>query len=165
MPRNLRSVAILFGVLTLILVIFLVVGNLAREDQVPVTGDPDADVMGEIFVSADVHDSGCPVEASTRFLTNQPIYAGFEQNRVPAGSTIQARLTHNGSTIAESEQVTAAEGDQGGCIYFTFQPEQAGGFPPGDYIAEMYVDGQLADQIQFTVDAAAPDEFEPDIEN
>jgi hypothetical protein len=164
MPASFRSVAILFGVLALILVIFLVVGNLAREEQVPVTG-PDTDAPGQIFVSGDIFEDGCPVEASTRFITDMPIYAGFEQNQVPGGSTIQARLVQNGSLVAESEQVTADEADRGGCVFFEFTPEQAGGFPPGDYIAEMLVDDQLADQVQFTVDAAAPDAFEPDIEN
>jgi hypothetical protein len=159
MTRNVRSIAIVFGVLALVLAIFLVVGSLAGNQEVPVTGDGDA--PGRIFVSSQVLDNGCPVEASVRFITNQPVYAGFEDSEVPSGSVVQARITQGGQLIAQSEEVTADENLQGRCVTFTFPPDAAQGFPPGDYTAELLVDGQLADQVQFTVDAGAPDEFTP----
>jgi hypothetical protein len=164
MTRNFRNIALVFGVLVLILAIFLVVGSLAGEQEVPVTGDR-GEAPGRLFVSSQVLDNGCPVEGSTRFITNQPVYTGFAETEVPSGSVIQTRITQAGELIAQSEEVTVDENMQGSCVTFTFPPDSAQGFPAGDYVAEMYVDGQLADQVQFTIDAGLPDEFEPNLEN
>lgn len=106
--------------------------------------------LGELFVSDQVDSQGCPVGQSGQFVSNQPIYAGLERTSIPSGTEIFMRLYRDGQPVEDSPPITA-ERDMNTCVGFEFRPSAGEGFAPGNYSAELIVNGSNAGQVAFDV--------------
>lgn len=107
--------------------------------------------LGRAFAASQVSQDGCPVETTTRFESGDTIYVGFDESEIPRGTTIFARLSREGRAIEDAEEITADQ-DIRSCVWFEFQPGlSSGGFDPGQYSAELFINGNAADRVDFTV--------------
>ena len=84
---------------------------------------------------------------TTRFKPDDTIYASVLTDRT-GSSTIRARWSYNGQMVSETEKRASYKGN--GVTEFHFQ--SAGGFPPGDYKVDIFVDGQPVVSRDFRVE-------------
>jgi hypothetical protein len=84
---------------------------------------------------------------TTRFKPDDTIYASVLTDRT-GSSTIRARWSYNGQMVSETEKRVSYKGDAATEFHF----QSAGGFPPGDYKVEIFVDGQPAVSRDFRVE-------------
>lgn len=125
-------------------------GNLfGGGNQIPQTGANQGQ-LGDMFVAEAVDQGGCPVGETNRLAANQPIYVGVERSQIPAGTTMFARLNYEGEPVEDAPQITADQAMQT-CVWFEFQPVGQA-FEPGNYSAEIFVNGNRAGEVRFAVD-------------
>lgn len=107
--------------------------------------------IGPFYSTAEVDQNGCPERALAYFRPEDAIYISTETSRIPAGTEIFVRLVFAGNPIEDTAPLVADE-DLTTCVWFVFEPAQAGGFAPGDYQAEVYVNGERFETVRFTVE-------------
>lgn len=120
-------------------------------NQIPQTGGNQGQ-LGDMFVAESVDQGGCPVGETNRLAANQPIYVGVERSQIPSGTQMFARLYYEGEPVEDAPQITADQSMQT-CVWFEFQPVGQA-FEPGNYSAEIFVNGNRADAVSFAVDNA-----------
>jgi hypothetical protein len=107
-------------------------------------------LQSRVFVSDQVDSQGCPTGGASTFDNDRPIYAGLERTNIPAGTEIFARLLRDGQPLEDAKPVTADE-DMNTCVWFEFSPSSGSSFEPGQYSAEIIVNGNRAGQVAFNV--------------
>jgi hypothetical protein len=135
-------------------------GVFGRIGNLPVTGGLNQPgntnqgaFIGEAFSVSELDNQGCPVGAgnTTRYYSDDPIYVGFERSQIPAGTSVFARLLREGQGVEDSPEIVA-DRPMNTCVWFEFSPSvRSGGFEPGSYQTELFVNGNLIDQVQFEV--------------
>jgi hypothetical protein len=117
--------------------------------DVPVTGNEGGN-LGRMYTASQVDSEGCPVQRTTRFSAGEPIYIGVERSRIPSGATMFVRLYYQNRVIEDAPQIQA-DRDMDTCVWFLFEPSGLSAFEPGNYEAELIVNGNVADSITFQV--------------
>lgn len=84
---------------------------------------------------------------TTRFKPGDTIYASVLTDRT-GSSTILARWSYTGRVVSETQKRVSYKGDAATEFHF----QSAGGFPPGDYKVEIFVDGQSVASRDFRVE-------------
>ena len=84
---------------------------------------------------------------TTAFKRNDTVYVSVLTTDTGAG-TIGARWTYGGRVIDEPKKKVSYQGSAA----TEFHLQSAGGFPPGDYKVEIFVDGAPAGSRSFRVD-------------
>ncbi len=112
---------------------------------------PQTTFTGTVTSSArDAQD--CPLNASATFdTTTDTIYVITRVNVLPAGSTVGARWTANGTLFYDD--VTCWTPDQDWyniCAYCSIVPD-GGAFETGNWSVDMTLDGQQLSTVQFVV--------------
>lgn len=121
----------------------------SSSQNIPQTGDFVSGELGSMYTARRVDSTGCPDEVTSSFSANEPIYAGLTESDIPANTAVFARLLYEGQPIEDTQEIVADRDLQNTCIWFAFQPN--GGFDRGSYTVEMYVNGNLVDQVQVSV--------------
>lgn len=88
---------------------------------------------------------------TTRFKPSDTIYVTVLTNGSGSG-TIKARWTYAGRVISEPEQRVRYQGPAA----TEFHLEKSGGFPPGDYSVELFLDGVSVGSRAFRVETGNP---------
>lgn len=106
--------------------------------------------LGQMYSAVQIDQNGCPVDATNQFYTNETIFVGLEQSQIPQGTDMFVRLSHEGQPVEDAPPIQA-DRDIQSCVWFEFQPGGVAGFEPGDYEAELVVNGSRVDTIAFEV--------------
>lgn len=85
---------------------------------------------------------------TTRFKPDDTIYASVLTDRT-GSSTIRARWSYAGRVVSETEKRVSYRGEAATEFHF----QSAGGFPPGDYKVDIFVDGQPVASRDFRVES------------
>ena len=105
--------------------------------------------LGTLYTSTAVDSNGCPVDDTYEFYRDESVYVSTTESYIPAGTEIFARLIHEGQPVEDTSPIYADQ-DMQTCVWFVFEGDQ-GGLQPGDYNAEIYVNGSFADSKDFSV--------------
>jgi hypothetical protein len=105
--------------------------------------------LGRMYAALEIDQDGCPLQTTDQFYSGETIYAGAEESFIPRGTTVFMRLYYEGEPIEDTDEIQADQ-DLNTCIWFEFTPGPAG-FEPGQYQAELIVNGNRADAINFEV--------------
>ncbi|MCC6615887.1 MAG: hypothetical protein IT320_20625 [Anaerolineae bacterium] len=105
--------------------------------------------LGQIVTAQSVDRDGCPGEVTSRFAPTDSIYVVARETDIPQGTGVFARLYFNNEGIEDTDEITADTDLPATCINFVF--EHDGGFEPGNYEAEFFVNGNPAGSVSFTV--------------
>ena len=84
---------------------------------------------------------------TTRFKSDDTIYASVLTDRT-GSSTILARWSYSGHVVSETQKRVSYKGDAATEFHF----QSSGGFPPGDYKVEIFVDSQPVASRDFRVE-------------
>jgi hypothetical protein len=106
--------------------------------------------LGTLVAAANVDRDGCPVNTVQNFRPNDNIYVVAPNSAVPAGTSIFVRLYHDGQVLEDAPEIRADQNYNNTCINFVFE-SVAGGFAPGLYEAEFFVNGNAYDTVRFEV--------------
>jgi hypothetical protein len=129
---------------------FVVTDQYAGGGEVlPATGGTGAE-LGPAFTATGVDSNGCPLDQVYEFFPDEPVYVGFGQSYIPAGTEMFARLIHEGQVIEDSQPIYA-DREMETCVWFEFQAGQFSELQQGDYEAEIYINGDLAEAVRFSV--------------
>jgi hypothetical protein len=150
-----------------ILIILLVVGVifiLTRPNQTNAPAEPTATTvppvaqqdpitaggveLGELVASTAIDRDSCPTEPTSRFDSDDTIYIATEESFIPAGTTAFVRLYRGNETLEDADEISA-ESDMTTCVFFVFENDE--GFEDGDYEAELFINGNSAGSVSFTV--------------
>lgn len=139
------------GLLIVAAIAFVIFRACAPRGQsgIPETGAQEGS-LGRAFTAAQVDQNGCPVETTTQFGSSQPVIVGFTESEIPAGTSMFARLSYEGRPVEDTQEITA-DRDMTTCVWFEFRPSAGSGFDPGEYTAELFVNGNRADQVRLSV--------------
>lgn len=135
-------------------------GNLFGGGNIPSTGSDnplpreDQGQLGQMYTAVNVDANGCPVETTSQFYRDETIFVGVDESEIPQGTSMFVRLLHEGQPVEDAPEIQA-DRDMRSCVWFEFQPDTAGGFDPGSYEGELYVNRQLVDSIRFEVSDSA----------
>ena len=163
--KNLKINPLIIGLVILAGIAFLFIAGLGGNNrEVPVTGpqgrgsnsDPrlgdSFGRLGQMYVARDVDRAGCPTDAATQFYPDKSIYVGATRSDIPAGTAVFARLLRDGQPIEDADEITADQDMPDTCLWFAFQPASQNGFDPGNYEAQLFVNGNPVDSMRFTVE-------------
>lgn len=107
--------------------------------------------LGQPVTSTNVDSNGCPTNNVTEFSQDERIYVAYDRSVIPAGTEMFARLLYENNPVEDTQPIHAQR-DMRSCVWFIFEASQnAQGLQPGAYQAQIFVNGQMADQIQFDV--------------
>jgi hypothetical protein len=107
--------------------------------------------LGSLYAASMVDNNGCPMNDTSTFRYGDPVYVAYEESVIPAGTELFARLLYDGRPVEDTRPIRADQNLRS-CIWFSFEPERgADGLEPGFYEAQIFVNGSVADQIQFTI--------------
>lgn len=129
-------------------------GGGVEDTPAGIPADPDFDSgvrMGDVVTALSVDRDGCPVDVTDSFRSEEDVYIAAERSEIPAGATVFARLYRDGEAVEDTNEITA-ESDMAACIWFQFEDTAAGGFIPGNYEAEFFVNGNPSDAVNFSVE-------------
>lgn len=100
--------------------------------------------LGRLFTTTRVDQNGCPTDDVEEFYSDEPIYVSVEESYIPAGTELFARLNYEGQPVEDTD-VIRAERDRQTCVWFVFEP--VGGFNPGNYSVELFVNGSMVESL------------------
>lgn len=116
----------------------------------PGTGRGNAQI-GAIYTTTAVDQNGCPMDDVAEFYPDEPVYVSIDESYIPQGTEIFARLIYEGQAIEDTDPIVA-DRDLETCVWFSFEGGNvSSGLEPGQYEAEVYVNGSLVDAIPFDV--------------
>lgn len=119
--------------------------------SVPQENTRNADIeLGSPVAAAAVDSAGCPVNITDDFETSEDIYIVAPDSDIPEGSSVFVRLYHENTAVEDAQEIVADRDYQNTCINFVFEPIGAP-FDEGDYTAEFYVNGNVADSVDFQI--------------
>jgi hypothetical protein len=108
----------------------------------------DSTTIGDISFSTDVSDDYQAIDPGRRFTTGYfTLYGTFSYDDMEDGMVWSWLWKRNGQVIEGGNQVWVYGNDGPGYVYL--KPEE--GFAIGDYILEVWVNGELFAQANFTI--------------
>lgn len=109
--------------------------------------------MGNMYVASQIDQDGCPVREETRFAAGDAVYVGTEPSNIPQGTAVFARLIYEGQPVEDTDEIVADQDLRGTCAWFEFEAARGSrGLEPGSYQAELIVNGNRVDRVQFEVE-------------
>lgn len=108
--------------------------------------------VGNVVVAKNLDADYKPVDPTSVYSTEETFYISVQVTDLVAGSVVKVDYILDGKVIKDSS-LTA---DKPGSGYYGFQLSSDSGQAPGNYTAEVYLDGVLAKTVAFTVDASTP---------
>ena len=142
-------VGAIIGVVCLVSV-FGGIRNLFGGGQDLLGGGSETGELGRLYTAAEVDQNGCPEQPASEFLNDETVFVGVEESEIPGGTSMFVRLYHEGQPVEDTDPVEA-DRDLRSCVWFQFEPTGQSGFEPGDYEAELYVNGNRVDSVRFQV--------------
>ena len=119
-------------------------------DSQPVQDNSDPNLnLGSVLVAENVDRDGCAVDVTDSFGNNDTIYAVLGDSAVPQGTTVFARLYHDGVALEDSAETTADQDYTNVCVNFAF--DNNAGWDEGEYEVEFWVNGNAYQSASFTV--------------
>jgi hypothetical protein len=160
MGKSLKPIGLILiiGLVVAGICLFSVFGGLRNllggaRDQAgsPVLGGSEQEgELGRMYTALEVDPQGCPAEPASEFYRDETIFVGLEESSIPRGTDLFVRLYHEGQPVEDTPPIQAAS-DQLSCVWFEFQPQSAEGLEPGEYEAELHVNGNPVETIRFQV--------------
>lgn len=109
--------------------------------------------LGRLVAASRLDAARCPVVETASFDRSDRLIVATESSRVPAGTEIFARLSHEGEPVEDSVLITAEEDYEDICIYFFFEAERgADDFATGAYEVQLIVNGVRGPSVAFEVE-------------
>jgi hypothetical protein len=100
--------------------------------------------LGRVVTTSSVTSDGCPTGEVREFYTDESIYLSVEESFIPAGTDLFARLNYAGEPVEDTDEIRT-ERDRESCVWFVFEPR--GGFTPGRYTVELFINGSLVESL------------------
>jgi hypothetical protein len=120
----------------------------AEENEPLVSGAQFADVVTAEGIGAD----NAPVAVTDTFSASQDfIYVVAQAEFIEAGTTMFARWSRDGEPFEDSNEITADQDYEDTYVEFHLENLQ-NNFEEGDYSVQIFVNGNPAEEIEFTVE-------------
>lgn len=104
--------------------------------------------LDKITVTKSVNADKSPGEAAASFGKKDTVYVSFWVADAPAGTELKARWSDpKGTQLTEDKVVT----DKAGSGYSEFHAAKKSGWAPGTYKVDLFLNGQPAGTVNFTV--------------
>lgn len=117
-------------------------------------GGPPA--IGEVVVAKSLDADYKPVEPTTSYTTDDKVFSvSVEVQNIEVGNVVEVKFKLNGADY-DTISMTA---DTAGSGYYGFTLTAQESHAPGDYTAEVYLNGQLAKTVSFKVVPSGPPEL------
>ncbi len=113
---------------------------------------PGPPAIGEVVMAKNLDSDYKPVDPTTVYGSDDTLYVSVEVNDLIIGSVVDVKYKF-GSELYKDSTLTA---DEEGSGYYGFKLSTEGGHTPGDYTAEVYLDGKLIKTVEFKVEASGP---------
>jgi hypothetical protein len=108
--------------------------------------------IGDVVTAKSLDADSKPVNPTSTYSSDDVIYISVQTNDVVVGSVVEVKYKLAGVDYSN----TSLTSDKAGSGYFGFQLTATGGHTPGDYTAEIYLDGKLAKTVAFKIVASGP---------
>jgi len=112
-------------------------------------------LISDTTLATDIASQSKPVSATNAFtVTTEKIYLSFKLNNAPANTQVMAKLTYLGgeaANLANSSMFNSSQAGEGNGYMSFAMKAPPGGFPQGNYEAEISSSGQDPIKIPFTV--------------
>ncbi len=109
--------------------------------------------FGDVVTAAGIGSGNSPQQVRDEFSSNNDsiIYVVADVERIDAGTTVFSRWSRDGEVFEDSPTITAEQDYTDTYLEFHIEPV-SGGFEPGDYTVQLYVNGNPGPSTTFTVD-------------
>jgi len=104
--------------------------------------------LEKISVTKSVNADKSPGEAAASFGKKDTVYVSFWMADVPAGTEVKARWSDPSGKQLTEDKITT---DKAGSGYSEFHAAKKSGWTPGTYKVDLFVNGQPAGTVNFTV--------------
>ena len=120
---------------------------------VPENTATDSVEFGDVVTAAGIGNGNTPQQVRNQFSAdNDPIiYVVAEVQRIEEGTSLFSRWSRDGDVFEDSPAITAEEEFTDTYLEFHIEPIE-GGFEPGDYTVQIYVNGNPGPSTEFTVE-------------
>lgn len=109
--------------------------------------------VGEVVVAESLSADYQPVNLTSTYTSDDTVISiSVEVQNIVVGSVLEVKYKLNGEDY--DKLTSTAEKDGSGYFGFTLTVEN--GLLPGDYVADIYLDGQLAKTVTFKVEPSGP---------
>jgi hypothetical protein len=124
------------------------------QDGGDILGRPDdpgeqLPALNRIVTARNVDNNGCAVDTTDQFAADEPIYVVVPRSLIPSGTELFVRLSDDRGPVEDTDPIRA-DREMDTCVWFVFEPEGRD-FAAGRYRAELFVNGQSADRIDFDI--------------
>lgn len=108
--------------------------------------------FGEVVTAEGIGADNAPLAVADRFSASQDfIYVVAEAESIEAGTTMFARWYRDGEPFEDSAEVTADRDYEDTYVEFHLENLQ-NNFEEGDYSVQIFVNGNPAEEVEFTID-------------
>ena len=107
--------------------------------------------LGSLVIAEGIDRDGCAVNTVSSLQNSNRFYVIAPNSEFPSGTTIFARLYHEGRVIEDLPLITANQDYSSSCINFMFETVNANRFETGEYEAEFWVNGNSYNSIRFNI--------------
>ncbi len=104
--------------------------------------------LEKITVTKSVNADKSPGEAAASFGKKDTVYVSFWMADVPAGTEVKARWSDPSGKQLTEDKITTDKAASG---YSEFHAAKKSGWTPGTYKVDLFVNGQPAGTVNFTV--------------
>lgn len=109
--------------------------------------------LGDFVVGSSLNADGCVTRPASSFRSTDTIYVGIQPSDFPNGTVFYAQFFVNGELYEETDEITADDDYGDTCVQFNIQAESgAPNLTRGNYEANFYVNGNVADTVTFVVE-------------
>jgi hypothetical protein len=124
-------------------------GDERQEENEPLTSGVQ---FGDVVTAEGIGADNAPVAVTDTFSASQDfIYVVAEADSIEAGTTMFARWYRDGEPFEDSAEVTADRDYQDTFVEFHLENLQ-NNFEEGDYSVQIFVNGNPAEEVEFTVE-------------
>ena len=113
---------------------------------------PGPPSIGDVVTAKSLDADYKPVDPTTTYGSDDTFYVSVQVNDLVVGTVVEVKYKF-GDEVYKKSSLTA---DEEGSGYYGFQLSTEGGHTPGDYTAEVYLDGKLVKTVAFKVKASGP---------
>lgn len=109
--------------------------------------------VGRLVTATATNRDGCADGRTSRFRGDESIWVVAESSDFPRGTRVFMRLYRGTRAVEDADEITAEQDYRNACVAFVFEASRsAGALERGDYEAELFVNGNAAGSVKFTVD-------------
>jgi hypothetical protein len=109
--------------------------------------------IGRLVTATATNRDGCADGRTSRFRGEEAIWVVAESSDFPRGTRVFMRLYRGTRAVEDADEIVADKDYRNACISFVFEASRSAGvLEAGDYEAELYVNGNAAGSVKFTVD-------------